>query len=102
MQPRTKMNGPAGMARCRELRADLSILDLVPLGLHGLEERSRVRSALARLPGKQAVALVLRHSGLGYADEAAALDLSPASGAATVRRAESALPKELIRHASSD
>ncbi len=67
-----------------------------------LEELSRVRSALARLPRKQAVALVLRHSGLSYADVAAALDLSPASVGTTVRRAESALRKELIRHGSSD
>ena len=67
-----------------------------------LEERSRVRSALARLPRKQAVALVLRHSGLSYAEVAAALDLSPTSVGTTVRRAEAALRKELIRHASSD
>ena len=67
-----------------------------------LEERSRVRAALARLPRKQAVALVLRHSGLSYAEVAAALDLSPGSVGTTVRRAESALRKELNRHASSD
>jgi RNA polymerase sigma factor (sigma-70 family) len=67
-----------------------------------LEERSRVRSALVRLPRRQAVALVLRHSGLSYAEVAAALDLSPASVGTTVRRAESALRKELIRHGSSD
>ncbi len=67
-----------------------------------LEERSRVRAALARLPRKQAVALVLRHSGLSYADVAAALDLSPGSVGTTVRRAESALCKELNAHASSD
>lgn len=64
------------------------------------EERSRVRAALARLPRKQAVALVLRHSGLSYADVAAALDLSPGSVGTTVRRAESALRKELNSHAS--
>ena len=67
-----------------------------------LEERSRVRAALAELPRKQAMALVLRHSGLSYADVAAALDLSPGSVGTTVRRAESALRKELNRHASSD
>jgi RNA polymerase sigma factor (sigma-70 family) len=67
-----------------------------------LDERSRVRAALARLPRKQAVALVLRHSGLTYAEVASALDLSPASVGTTVRRAESALRKELNRHASSD
>ena len=67
-----------------------------------LEERGRVRAALARMPHKQAVALVLRHSGLSYAEVAAALDLSPGSVGTTVRRAESALRKELDRHASSD
>lgn len=66
------------------------------------EERRRVRAALARLPRKQAVALVLRHNGLSYADVAAALDLSPGSVGTTVRRAESTLRKELNRHASSD
>jgi RNA polymerase sigma factor (sigma-70 family) len=66
------------------------------------DERRRVRAALARLPRKQAVALVLRHSGLSYAEVAAALDLSPGSVGTTVRRAESALRKELNRHASSD
>jgi RNA polymerase sigma-70 factor (ECF subfamily) len=64
------------------------------------EERRRVRAALSRLPRKQAVALVLRHSGLSYADVAAALDLSPGSVGTTVRRAESALRQELTRHAS--
>jgi RNA polymerase sigma factor (sigma-70 family) len=67
-----------------------------------LDERRRVRRALAQLPRKQAVALVLRHSGLSYAEVAAALDLSPGSVGTTVRRAESALRKELNRHASSD
>ncbi len=66
-----------------------------------LEERSRVRAALARLPRKQAMALVLRHSGLSYAEVAASLDLSPGSVGTSVRRAESALRKELNRHASS-
>jgi RNA polymerase sigma-70 factor (ECF subfamily) len=67
-----------------------------------LQERDDMRAALARLPRKQAVALVLRHSGLSYADVAAALDLAPGSVGTTVRRAESALRKELNRHASSD
>ena len=65
------------------------------------EDRSRVRDALARLPHKQAVALVLRHSGLSYGEVAAALDLSPGSVGTTVRRAESALREELNRHESS-
>jgi RNA polymerase sigma factor (sigma-70 family) len=66
------------------------------------DEHRRVRAALARLPRKQAVALILRHSGLSYAEIAAALDLSPGSVGTTVRRAESALSKELNRHGSSD
>jgi RNA polymerase sigma factor (sigma-70 family) len=65
------------------------------------EERRRVRAALATLPRRQAVALVLRHSGLSYADVAAALDLSPGSVGTTVRRAESALRKELNHRATS-
>ena len=66
------------------------------------DERRRVRQALARLPHRQAVALVLRHSGLSYAEVAAALDLSPGSVGTTVRRAEATLRKELNRNASSD
>ena len=61
----------------------------------GRDERRQVREALGRLPHKQAVALVLRHSGLSYAEVATALDLSPGSVGTTVRRAESALSKEL-------
>ena len=82
--------------------ADDAVVSDVAEAVVTLEERSRVRAALARLPRKQAVALVLRHSGLSYAEVAAALDLSPGSVGTTVRRAESALRKELNRHASSD
>ena len=81
---------------------DGAVVSDVAEAVVSLEERSRVRAALAGLPRKQAVALVLRHSGLSYADVAAALDLSPTSVGTTVRRAESALRKELIRHGSSD
>ena len=66
-----------------------------------LEERNLVRAALARLPRKQAVALVLRHGGLSYAEVATALGMSPGSVGTTVRRAEAALRKELNRDASS-
>jgi RNA polymerase sigma-70 factor (ECF subfamily) len=66
------------------------------------DERRRVRSALARLPRTQAVALVLRHSGLSYAEIAAATDMSATGVGTTLRRAEAALKKELQGHASSD
>lgn len=82
--------------------ADDAVVSDVAEAVVTREERARVRAALARLPHKHAVALVLRHSGLSYADVAAALDLSPGSVGTTVRRAESALRKELNRHASSD
>ena len=67
-----------------------------------LEERRRVRRALGRLARKQAGSLVRRHSGLRYAEAAAVLGLSPGSVGTTVRRAESALRKELNGHGSSD
>lgn len=66
------------------------------------EDFRSVRAALARLPHKQAAALVLRHSGLSYAEVAAALSMSPGSVGTTVRRAESHLLEELNRHASSE
>jgi RNA polymerase sigma factor (sigma-70 family) len=87
----------------REVRAaDDPVVPDVADAVVTLDERRAVRAALARLPRTQAVALVLRHSGLSYADVAAALDLSPGSVGTTVRRAESALRKEMNRHASSD
>jgi RNA polymerase sigma-70 factor (ECF subfamily) len=82
--------------------ADHAVVSDVAEAVVTLEERSRVRAALAQLPHKQAVALVLRHSGLSYADVAVALDMSPGSVGTTVRRAESALRKELNRHGTSD
>ena len=66
------------------------------------EERRRVRAALGRLPSRQAIAVVLRHSGLSYAEVALALELSPGSVGTTLRRAESALREELTRHAPSE
>ncbi|UQU62833.1 sigma-70 family RNA polymerase sigma factor [Couchioplanes caeruleus] len=88
----------------REGRAGdgLAVLPDVADAVVTRDEHRRVRAALARLPRKHAVALVLRHSGLSYAEVAAALDLSPGSVGTTVRRAESALREELNRHASSD
>ncbi len=78
--------------------AELVVPDVADTVVAG-EDRQRVRDALGRLPRRQAVALVLRHAGLSYAEVAAALDLSPTSVGTTVRRAESALRKELNHHA---
>ena len=82
--------------------AQKTVVSDVAEAVVSIEERSLVRTALGRLPRKQAVALVLRHSGLSYAEVAAALGLSPSSVGTTVRRAEHALRKELNRHASSN
>jgi RNA polymerase sigma factor (sigma-70 family) len=59
-------------------------------------ERARVRAALARLPRPQAVALVLRHSGLSYADIADAVGIAASGVGTTLRRAEAALREELM------
>ncbi|SNS36765.1 RNA polymerase sigma-70 factor, ECF subfamily [Geodermatophilus pulveris] len=68
----------------------------------GRDEHSRLRALLVRLPHKQSAALVLRHSGLSYAEIAEALDMAPGSVGTTIRRAESALREEWVRHASSE
>ena len=81
-------------------RGDSSAPDVAET-IETLDERRRVRLALGRLPRRQAVALVLRHSGLSYAEVAEALHLSPGSVGTTVRRAEAALRKELNPHAPS-
>jgi RNA polymerase sigma factor (sigma-70 family) len=60
-------------------------------------DRAQVRAALGALPQAQAVALVLRHSGAGYAEIADALGISVTGVGTTLRRAEMALRKELSR-----
>lgn len=52
------------------------------------EQRRLVRSVLARLKPRSAQLLVMRHSGLSYAEIAAALGISPASVGALLARAE--------------
>ena len=58
------------------------------------QERERVRAALAQLKPRSAQLLILRHSGLSYAELAAALDLAPASVGTLLARAE----QEFIQH----
>lgn len=52
------------------------------------QERQRVRSALGAMKPRSAQMLVLRYSGMSYAEIAAALDVSPASVGALLARAE--------------
>jgi RNA polymerase sigma factor (sigma-70 family) len=59
-----------------------------------------LRAALARLPQRAATVLVLRHSGLSYAAVATAMGVKQGAVGTMVRRAESALRKEVGRAAS--
>lgn len=59
------------------------------------EQRREVRAALARLPARSAAVLVLRHSGLSYAEVAAALGVGVGQIGTLLQRAEAALRKEM-------
>jgi RNA polymerase sigma factor (sigma-70 family) len=61
------------------------------------EDRRRVRAALARLAPKPAAVLVLRASGLSYAEVAQSLGIGIGQVGTLLRRAESALRKEMTR-----
>jgi RNA polymerase sigma factor (sigma-70 family) len=64
------------------------------------EERLEVRRALGRLPRKAAAILVLRYSGLSYAEVASALAIKVGNVGTMLRRAEEALRKEVKRATS--
>ena len=65
------------------------------------EDRRRVRQALARLAPKPAAVLVLRASGLSYAEVAQALGVGIGQIGTLLRRAETALRKE-VTHGTSN
>jgi RNA polymerase sigma-70 factor (ECF subfamily) len=60
------------------------------------ESRRQVREALRRLPTKPASVLVLRYSGLSYAEVASALGVGIGQVGTLLRRAEAALRKEVV------
>jgi RNA polymerase sigma factor (sigma-70 family) len=64
------------------------------------EDRRQVREALARLAPKPAAVLVLRASGLSYAEVAQALGVSIGQVGTLLRRAEASLRKEVTRGTS--
>jgi RNA polymerase sigma-70 factor (ECF subfamily) len=64
------------------------------------EDRREVREALARLAPKPAAVLVLRASGLSYAEVAQALGVGIGQVGTLLRRAEAALRKEVTRGTS--
>lgn len=61
------------------------------------ERRAEVRRALSRLPSRSATVLVLRHGGMSYAEIAEALGVKVGQVGTMLRRAESALSKEMNR-----
>ena len=64
------------------------------------EDRRVVRAALARLAPKPGAVLVLRASGLSYAEVAQALGVGTGQIGTLLRRAEAALRKEVNRGSS--
>jgi RNA polymerase sigma-70 factor (ECF subfamily) len=64
------------------------------------EDRRRVREALAHLAPKPAAVLVLRASGLSYAEVAQALGVGIGQVGTLLRRAEASLRKEVTRGTS--
>lgn len=85
--------------RRRGRRQQLSGIDVAPAGPEEValdsERRAEVREALRRLPRRTATVLVLRHSGLSYAEVAEAMNVDAGHVGTMLRRAESALRKEL-------
>jgi RNA polymerase sigma factor (sigma-70 family) len=65
------------------------------------EDRRRVRDALGRLAPKPAAVLVLRASGLSYAEVAQALGVGIGQIGTLLRRAEDSLRKEVTRGTSN-
>jgi RNA polymerase sigma-70 factor (ECF subfamily) len=65
------------------------------------EDRRQVRQALARLAPRPAAVLVLRASGLSYAEVAQALGVGIGQVGTLLRRAEAALRKEVGRGTSN-
>src|SRR3979411_998609 len=64
------------------------------------EDRRALRQALARMAPKPAAVLVLRASGLSYAEVAQALGVGIGQVGTLLRRAEAALRKEVVRGTS--
>ena len=85
--------------RRRDRRQQLAGIEVAPAGpeetVLDRESRLEVRRALARLPRRAATVLVLRHNGLSYAEVAEAMNVKVGHVGTMLRRAESALRKEL-------
>ncbi len=65
------------------------------------EARAELRRVLARLPRRSAAVLVMRHGGMSYVEIAEALGVKAGHVGTLLRRAESALRKEMEDEARS-
>ena len=65
------------------------------------EARAELRRVLRRLPRRSAAALVMRHGGMSYTEIADALGVKVGNVGTLLRRAESALAKEMDRETYS-
>ena len=65
------------------------------------EARAELRRVLARMPRRSAAVLVMRHGGMSYAEIAEALGVKVGHVGTLLRRAESALRKEMDRETRS-
>lgn len=88
----------------RRVRRDLSLRVAQPLpsaeeSAIDRESRAELRLALGRLPHRSAAVVVMRHGGMSYAEIAAALGVKVGHVGTMLRRAESALCKEMSRAA---
>ena len=85
--------------RRRQRRERLAVPPVEALDPSAAVERAHdglvLRTSLARLPRRAATVLVLRHSGLSYAEVAAAMGVKQGAVGTMLRRAESALRKEV-------
>jgi RNA polymerase sigma factor (sigma-70 family) len=94
----TALNAIRGERR-RDRRQQLSAAVVPPMGpeetVLDRESVAEVRRALSRLSRRAATVLVLRHNGLSYAEVAEAMNVKVGHVGTMLRRAESALRKEL-------
>jgi RNA polymerase sigma-70 factor (ECF subfamily) len=82
--------------RDRQERAPRAVASASPEELAIASDEGRaVRTALARMPRHAATVLVLRHSGLSYAEIAEAMDVRVGQIGTMLRRAEARLRKEV-------
>lgn len=86
--------------RRRAVREQRYATELMPMedpqiAAEAAESVRVVRGALARIPRRHAAVLVLRHSGLSYAEVASALGIGLSTVGTRLRRAEARLRKEI-------